>query len=35
LLIAEVDGEVIGDKHGKDLVQMLRWVLLPILLSSI
>ncbi len=35
---AEVDGEAIGDQHGEDLVQvvqMLRWVLMPILLSSI
>ncbi len=35
---AEVDGEAIGDQHGEDLVQvvqMLRWVLLPIRLSII
>ncbi len=35
---AEVDGDAIGDQYGQDLVQvvqMLRWVLLPILLSSV
>ncbi len=35
---AEVDGEAIGDQHGEDLVQLVqmpRWVLLSILLSSI
>ncbi len=35
---AELDGEAIGDHHGEDLVQvvqMLRWILLLILQSSI